>query len=481
MGKETKVGLFVIMLLLLLFGVVVIQKVRSGYETAGAGPEGGDALAKAAIETLTDPSSPDGEPDFSSDQPTIVEPEALSPTNNAGVSSVYSDGSGTAPGLGVEIPSAAEIGLATDDDHAAPPVNQLMPNPDFSAGADAFAMQSGPSLGGTTEPTGLEPPRELPPLGDPESRLPSSSRGPLPAAIGAENPVGTKAPEDNDPFGMLPSDAPERPDDTTESSGSLVLPPLEWKADDHRPAAERAQVGGPPRRSLSTPIELAQSKSGTASYEDTASAPGARYSPPSRSSQPGGGNRDRSRLVTPEVPPAIEDFVPPGDSVPVMGGGSDYVVQSGDNFWTISVKRYGTGRYFKALHLHNEQSVPDPGKLRPGMVVATPHVATLERSYPASISGSASSQAETASLPEAESGGAYRDLGGDKWYRVGSSDTLFDIAKITLGQGSQWRVIFELNRDRIEDPDRLKPGMVLRLPESARVEQVAAGPLRSLR
>jgi nucleoid-associated protein YgaU len=53
-----------------------------------------------------------------------------------------------------------------------------------------------------------------------------------------------------------------------------------------------------------------------------------------------------------------------------------------------------------------------------------------------------------------------------KTYTVASGDTLWAIAKKHLGAGNRWPEIYEKNRGVIGDnPDRIKPGQVLALPE----------------
>lgn len=47
---------------------------------------------------------------------------------------------------------------------------------------------------------------------------------------------------------------------------------------------------------------------------------------------------------------------------------------------------------------------------------------------------------------------------------VRQGETLWQVAKRTLGKGSQWREIYEANRDVISDPDYLAPGTVLTVP-----------------
>lgn len=51
-----------------------------------------------------------------------------------------------------------------------------------------------------------------------------------------------------------------------------------------------------------------------------------------------------------------------------------------------------------------------------------------------------------------------------KTYTVKAGDTLSGIAKEHLGSAGAYMKIFELNKDQLSDPDKIKPGQVLRLP-----------------
>lgn len=50
------------------------------------------------------------------------------------------------------------------------------------------------------------------------------------------------------------------------------------------------------------------------------------------------------------------------------------------------------------------------------------------------------------------------------FYTVVSGDTLGKIAKVHYGNAMKYPVIFEANRPMLEDPDRIYPGQVLRIP-----------------
>lgn len=60
----------------------------------------------------------------------------------------------------------------------------------------------------------------------------------------------------------------------------------------------------------------------------------------------------------------------------------------------------------------------------------------------------------TVSSPEAEA----------TFYTVERGDTLSKIAKDHYGKASKYMVIFEANRPMLEDPDKIYPGQVLRIP-----------------
>ena len=61
-------------------------------------------------------------------------------------------------------------------------------------------------------------------------------------------------------------------------------------------------------------------------------------------------------------------------------------------------------------------------------------------------------------------GGAAAAPAAAKTYTVQAGDTLSHIAKEHLGSAGAYMKIFELNKDQLTDPDKIKPGQVLRLP-----------------
>jgi len=51
-----------------------------------------------------------------------------------------------------------------------------------------------------------------------------------------------------------------------------------------------------------------------------------------------------------------------------------------------------------------------------------------------------------------------------KTYTVKAGDTLSAIAKTHLGDANAYMKIFEANKDQLTDPNKIKPGQVLKLP-----------------
>ena len=57
--------------------------------------------------------------------------------------------------------------------------------------------------------------------------------------------------------------------------------------------------------------------------------------------------------------------------------------------------------------------------------------------------------------------------GGQQTYTVQPGDTLSAIAKRFLGNANAYMDIFNANRDQLKDPDVIKPGQVLKIPQAA--------------
>ena len=68
-------------------------------------------------------------------------------------------------------------------------------------------------------------------------------------------------------------------------------------------------------------------------------------------------------------------------------------------------------------------------------------------------------------------GGAPSAAGGgggqaERTYTVQSGDTLSKIAKTHLGNANAYMKIFDANKDQLSDPDKIRPGQVLKIPSA---------------
>ncbi|HEX4069643.1 MAG TPA: LysM peptidoglycan-binding domain-containing protein [Planctomycetaceae bacterium] len=149
--------------------------------------------------------------------------------------------------------------------------------------------------------------------------------------------------------------------------------------------------------------------------------------------------------------------------------GDSYVVQPTDTFWTISHKKYGTARYFRALAELNRAHVPDPLRMRPGVKVSTPPTEILETQYSQFLPKGSAVEVASGERPAGKSGppGFFTSADGKPMYRAGEKDTLSDIAAKHLGRASRWIQVFEMNRDKLTSPNQVKVGTELVLPADA--------------
>lgn len=150
----------------------------------------------------------------------------------------------------------------------------------------------------------------------------------------------------------------------------------------------------------------------------------------------------------------------------ITSNNGKYLVQLNDNYCTISQKLYGTDAYFKALVQHNRAAVPDENRLIPGIEILAPDVSELHKVYPdlcPKPNHRKAASRRTAMVSSQPWGGQGRV------YVVQKGDTLFDIARFELGKATRWTEVVNLNKELLgsdlNDLNYLTPGMKLVLPE----------------
>lgn len=169
--------------------------------------------------------------------------------------------------------------------------------------------------------------------------------------------------------------------------------------------------------------------------------------------------------------------------------GRTYQVRSGETLYAIALREYGDGNAWKALAEYNK--LQNAERLREGARLVLPDPSALGlRSGSSSAPGAGDRPGDTARADSTPSGRSAANGGasangrssgaGDrpgrgngaesarvastKTYTVQDGDTLAKIASKVLGSRGRWPEIHALNRDRLADPDRVVPGMVIRVP-----------------
>lgn len=193
------------------------------------------------------------------------------------------------------------------------------------------------------------------------------------------------------------------------------------------------------------------------------------------------------------------------------------VIRPNETFATLSAQVYGSERYQHALAEFLRDRDPRLAQLVPGQTVDVPPAEELERRFgrlipPAGAPESRAPVATTsapgwaASTPPAAvtsspipaeptiapagptplrpAGPAAaaapwsegRPAATEKRYRVQANDTLYGIAKRTLGSGDRWTEIYELNKDLLQGGTQLQANMLLRLPADAKLDASSPRP-----
>lgn len=137
--------------------------------------------------------------------------------------------------------------------------------------------------------------------------------------------------------------------------------------------------------------------------------------------------------------PAPASNPTPAPSNTVVAISTSYTVQSGDTLWKIAQKVYGNGALWNKIYADNKASIKDPNKIYAGQVIMI---------YPIVGDGTV--------ITSGNSTGNYV---------VQSGDTLWKIAKKKYGRSSKWRKIYEANKSTMSDPNKLRVGQVIVLPD----------------
>jgi LysM repeat protein len=151
-----------------------------------------------------------------------------------------------------------------------------------------------------------------------------------------------------------------------------------------------------------------------------------------------------ARVVAPATPAPVSQNAPTTRS-----GERRYTIQPGDSLTKISKRFYGNGKLYYRIVKANRDVLPNPDVLPLGVTIV----------IPAKDAPVASASPVRSRTPPSAS-----RAGSAKTYVVKKGETLYQIAKKTLGKGSRYPEIFRANRDKLATPDAVKAGMTLQIP-----------------
>ena len=434
MGKETKIGLAVIFILLVVFGVVLFNRMNGTSEDPAAAVADGETKAGSNDNEQSSGKETEGtdSPAGSSEASTVAADQYASADLNqwSGVSQEGETTSGVGQSPAVSSPPS------------------FMPKPVTADSAGRYGgyggMQTAPGTSDTRQGSPGDPAGSTPgqPAYDPFPQQTAQGGPYLPA--NPANPVRQGVEAYNSPTQQNPLRAA---DDTAGSTGD--------------PGATSQHSGN------------SGYNSGPGYYtQDSGSPP----QTPAYSEPQTPGYSDSSHS-TYRAAPALPKLTGQYSSEPARGENGTYIVQPNENYWAISQKLYGTGAYFQALSQHNRSKVPEPDRLQVGDEILAPEASDLEAAYPdlcpkPSHRAAAAHRTSTVSTPSL--------LGGGHVYVVQQGDTLFDIAHFELGKASRWTEIVELNKESLgpdlEHLNYLTPGMKLALPNDEPADTVTRRP-----
>jgi nucleoid-associated protein YgaU len=157
-------------------------------------------------------------------------------------------------------------------------------------------------------------------------------------------------------------------------------------------------------------------------------------------------------MVTP--PPAVPTHTAgPGAAAAGRAPSHEtYVVRDNDSLWSIARKVYGNGAEWTKIVQANPGLTP--GKLHTGMKLRIPDPGTV----------GSHSNARAAGAPAAAHSAATRQR--PRSVTVQEGDTLYNIARKVYGDGEKWDVIYNANKDKLNNPDELPAGTQLTIPAS---------------
>lgn len=142
-----------------------------------------------------------------------------------------------------------------------------------------------------------------------------------------------------------------------------------------------------------------------------------------------------------------------------------YVIKKDDTLWKIAQKLLGSGYRWKYLYEFNKERIKDPNRLTAGTIIVIPieQGAGEEKLEEEATPLETSEQAQTADKAK-EVSNEESAARPPRQYTIKKKDSLWRIALQELGDGKRWKEIYEFNKDKIKDPNKLRSGQTIYIP-----------------
>lgn len=151
----------------------------------------------------------------------------------------------------------------------------------------------------------------------------------------------------------------------------------------------------------------------------------------------------------------------PGSGVsPSAGKPISHRIEKNDTLVSLAEKYYGDRDQWRRIEKANKGL--NARKLYVGRTIVIPPKEDAPANASRTEPGAPASGGTGATPPPAGTRTGRPEARGT--YTVGENDTLVKIARSQLGDGERWRDIYELNRDKLSNPNRVIKGMVLKMP-----------------
>ena len=147
--------------------------------------------------------------------------------------------------------------------------------------------------------------------------------------------------------------------------------------------------------------------------------------------------------------------------------GMVYVVRRNDNLTRIAKRTMGSDspKTVQLLFDANQDTLKSKNTIRVGQKLRIP--LPRDQFARAGRRGNVAAAVNGVQL-RAQAKPVSREAATFRWYQVKANDSWQKIAKQELGSEKRWRELYDLNRTKFPDPNRIRPGIRVKIPQTSR-------------